>query len=174
MNQKVFILSFIALIFITASCGSNSSKKTQSNKTESVKQSNNKDVSMLQIGNPIDLSSFTKVDSGISYLITQDGTGSQPVSGETVTVHYTGWLLKDNNILGSKFDSSRDRGDYFQFPVGMGYVIPGWDEMVADMKVGERRIIILPANMAYGSRGAGAAIPPHATLVFDVELFKIN
>jgi peptidylprolyl isomerase len=169
MNRKIFSLCFIALLCITASCGSNSSEKTKT-----VKQSNNKDVSMLNVGNPIDLSLFKKIDSGILYLVTQEGTGSLPILGETVTVHYTGWLLENGNILGSKFDSSRDRGDYFKFPVGVGYVISGWDEMIADMKVGERRIIILPSNMAYGSRGAGRAIPPHATLVFDVELFKIN
>lgn len=167
MTHKNFSLLCIALLFTTSSCEMGTSKD---NKT--VKHSNNKDKSMLQIGKKIDTSSFIQTDSKILYSVTQEGEGSTPLTGETVTVHYTGWLLEGGDILGRKFDSSRDRGDYFEFPVGAGYVIGGWDEMVGDMKVGERRTIILPPDMGYGSRGAGASIPPNATLVFDVELFK--
>lgn len=167
MTRQIFSLLCITLLFTASSCEMGTSKD---NKT--VKHSKNKDVSMLKVGDKIDISSFEKTDSKILYFKTQDGEGATPLTGETVTVHYTGWLLEAGNILGAKFDSSRDRDDYFQFPVGAGYVIAGWDEMVGEMKVGERRTIILPPNMAYGSRGAGAAIPPNATLVFDVELFK--
>lgn len=166
MTQKFFVLFCVALIFSTSSCNMN----TQT----TVKNSNNKDISMLKIGDTIDTASFIKTNSNILYSVVQQGTGSTPIRGEKTTVHYTGWLLQKDNTLGAKFDSSRDRGNYFEFNVGVGYVIPGWDEMVAEMKVGERRIIVLPSNMAYGSRGAGGLIPPHATLVFDVELFKIS
>jgi len=97
------------------------------------------------------------------------GTGAEAVSGATVTVHYTGWLED-----GTKFDSSRDRGEPFSFPLGAGRVIPGWDEGVAGMKVGGRRELIIPPEMGYGARGAGRVIPPNATLKFDVELLDVK
>ena len=133
--------------------------------------SSQKGYKMLETGTKLNLSDFTKLSNGILYKIIDSGSGKKPVRGQTVTVHYTGWLLKDQDILGKKFDSSVDRGQKFQFPVGLGYVISGWDNMIADMQSGEKRIIILPSDMAYGAHGAGAVIPPHATLVFEVELF---
>ena len=163
------LLSLSLTTMILSSCW----PEPKSSKNKSVQQSKvNKDLTMLQTNDTIDLSSFEKTDSKILYKITQEGTGDTPVAGELVTVHYTGWLLNGENQVGTKFDSSRDRGDYFQFPVLAGYVIAGWDEMVSEMKVGERRTVVLPPNMAYGSRGAGASIPPNATLIFDIELFK--
>ncbi len=97
------------------------------------------------------------------------GTGDEAVKGTTVTVHYTGWLTD-----GTKFDSSVDSGQPFEFPLGAGYVIPGWDEGVAGMKVGGKRTLTIPPEMGYGAAGAGGVIPPNATLIFDVELLAVN
>lgn len=101
------------------------------------------------------------------------GDGAEARAGQTVTVHYTGWLY-DNGQQGSKFDSSRDRGQPFQFPLGAGHVIRGWDQGVAGMKVGGQRSLIIPPELGYGARGAGGVIPPNATLKFDVELLGVS
>src|SRR4051794_35103896 len=97
------------------------------------------------------------------------GDGAAAAAGQTVTVHYTGWLED-----GEKFDSSKDREDPFQFPLGAGRVIKGWDEGVQGMKVGGTRKLIIPPALGYGTRGAGGVIPPNATLVFEVELLSID
>ncbi len=111
--------------------------------------------------------------SGLQYTDTVVGTGPQPASGQTVNVHYTGWLY-DNGTKGHKFDSSLDRGQPFSFKLGAGMVIAGWDQGVATMHVGGKRTLIIPADLGYGSRGAGGVIPPNATLMFDVELLSIG
>jgi peptidylprolyl isomerase len=108
--------------------------------------------------------------SGLQYTVLRAGSGPSPASGQTVDVHYTGWLEAD----GTKFDSSVDRGRPFSFPVGAGKVIKGWDEGVLAMKVGEKRRLVIPSKLGYGPRGAGGKIPPDATLVFDVELLAIK
>jgi FKBP-type peptidyl-prolyl cis-trans isomerase FkpA len=110
--------------------------------------------------------------SGLQYEDTVVGTGATAVAGNHVSVHYTGWLYV-NGQAGAKFDSSKDRGDPFQFPLGGGRVIRGWDEGVAGMKIGGTRRLVIPADLGYGARGAGGAIPPNATLLFEVDLLGV-
>ncbi len=107
--------------------------------------------------------------SGLEYVDEVVGSGPSPRQGQTVVVHYTGWLTD-----GKKFDSSVDRGQPFEFVIGTGQVIRGWDEGVASMKVGGKRRLTIPADLGYGSRGAGGAIPPNATLIFDVQLLGVK
>jgi FKBP-type peptidyl-prolyl cis-trans isomerase len=104
------------------------------------------------------------------------GEGVEATAGQTVSVHYTGWLYDDGaaDNHGNKFDSSVDRGQPFEFPLGDGRVIPGWDQGVAGMKVGGKRTLVIPPALGYGARGAGGVIPPNATLVFDVELLGVK
>lgn len=110
-----------------------------------------------------------KTPSGLEYTELKPGTGASPVNGKPVVVHYTGWLMD-----GTKFDSSVDRREPFEFVIGQGSVIKGWDEGVATMKVGGKRRLKIPANLAYGDAGAGDKIPPGSTLVFDVELLDVK
>jgi len=121
----------------------------------------------------------SKMDAKVMQLQKIDvkqGTGAEAVAGKAVIVHYTGWLYDPSakDQRGAKFDSSRDRSVPFGFILGAGKVIRGWDEGVAGMKVGGQRTLIIPADMAYGSRGAGGLIPPDATLIFDVELIDVK
>jgi len=107
--------------------------------------------------------------SGLKYVEVKEGTGATPQTGQTVEVHYTG-TLED----GTKFDSSRDRGQPFDFKIGLGQVIKGWDEGLSTMKVGGQRQLIIPPELGYGARGAGGVIPPNAILHFDVELLGVK
>ncbi len=107
--------------------------------------------------------------TGLKYEDLVEGTGDSAKAGQMISVHYTGWLTD-----GKKFDSSKDRGQPFPFALGQGQVIKGWDEGVQGMKVGGKRKLTIPPQLGYGSRGAGGAIPPGATLVFEVELLKIG
>ena len=111
--------------------------------------------------------------SGLQIADSKVGTGATPKPGQTCVMHYTGWLY-ENGQKGKKFDSSVDRNEPFEFPIGMKRVIGGWDEGVASMKVGGKRTLIIPPALGYGARGAGGVIPPNATLMFDVELLDVK
>ena len=111
--------------------------------------------------------------SGLQIIDSKVGTGPSPRAGQTCVMHYTGWLY-ENGAKGKKFDSSVDRGEPFEFKIGLRQVIAGWDEGVASMKVGGKRTLIIPAALGYGAQGAGGVIPPNATLMFDVELLGIK
>ncbi len=116
---------------------------------------------------------MTDTPSGLKYEDTVVGTGASPANGQKCVMHYTGWLW-ENGAKGAKFDSSVDRGQPFEFPIGTGRVIKGWDEGVASMKIGGKRTLLIPPDLGYGARGAGGAIPPGATLVFEVELLGVK
>ena len=111
--------------------------------------------------------------SGLQIIDTKIGTGATPKPGQICVMHYTGWLYQ-NGAKGRKFDSSVDRGQPFEFPLGQQRVIAGWDEGVASMKVGGKRTLIIPPELGYGARGAGGVIPPNATLIFEVELLDVK
>ena len=115
----------------------------------------------------------TTTATGLQFEELTVGSGNTATAGQKVSVHYTGWLTQNGN-KGTKFDSSHDRGEPFVFPLGKGHVIKGWDEGVAGMKVGGKRKLTIPPGLGYGARGAGAVIPPNATLVFEVELLDVK
>ncbi len=116
---------------------------------------------------------MTQTPSGLNYEDTQVGTGASPVKGKTCVMHYTGWLYADGK-KGNKFDSSVDRGEPFEFQIGVGQVIKGWDEGVMAMKIGGKRTLVIPAELGYGARGVGGGlIPGGATLLFEVELLGL-
>ncbi len=125
---------------------------------------------------PVSANEASPTSPGLQMTDVKVGSGVEAVPGKTVIVHYTGWLYDEAapEHKGQKFDSSRDRGDPFDFPLGAGHVIKGWDQGVAGMKVGGQRTLIIPPELGYGARGAGGVIPPNATLVFDVELLDVK
>ena len=110
--------------------------------------------------------------SGLQYEDSVQGSGATAAAGQQVSVHYTGWLYNDG-VKGAKFDSSKDRNEPFQFGLGQGSVIKGWDEGVQGMAVGGKRLLVIPPALGYGARGAGGVIPPNATLMFEVELLGV-
>ncbi len=116
---------------------------------------------------------MTETPSGLKFEDTVPGTGASPTKGQTCVMHYTGWLWV-NDTKGKKFDSSVDRGEPFEFAIGVGQVIKGWDEGVASMKIGGKRTLYIKPELGYGARGAGGVIPGNATLVFDVELLGVR
>ena len=122
---------------------------------------------------PVLAENFTALDSGLKFHDEVVGTGAEPRPGQTVSVHYTGWL-DNGGARGKKFDSSRDRGAPFSFTLAERQVIAGWDIGVATMHVGGKRTLVIPPDLGYGARGAGGVIPPNATLIFDVELLGVR
>lgn len=168
MTAKKYILTLSTLSLLTMIAFT---KITYAKNRKEIKQIKGSTVTQTQTGQILDLSTFSQSPSGVLYKILKSGTGTKPYSGETVTVDYTGWLLQTGNMVGKKFDSSVDRGANFEFPLGMGHVIKGWDHSVADMKIGEKRLVIIPSHLGYGIRGAGASIPPNATLIFEIDLY---
>ena len=128
-------------------------------------------TAMAQAGTQVGKTMTTS--SGLQITDSKVGTGATPKSGQTCVMHYTGWLY-ENGAKGKKFDSSLDRGQPFEFPIGQRRVIAGWDEGVASMKVGGKRTLIIPPALGYGARGAGGVIPPNATLIFEVELLDVK
>jgi peptidylprolyl isomerase len=157
MKTMSLILS-VALAAVLAAASASADEKKPTAPSEPEKKSESK---------------MTKTASGLQYEDTKIGTGASPKTGQTCVMHYTGWLW-ENGAKGKKFDSSVDRGTPFSFPLGQGRVIKGWDEGVATMKVGGKRTLLIPPDLGYGSRGAGGAIPPNATLIFEVELIEIK
>lgn len=155
-SRKVLTISLLLSCFATVGCNAQSTSSTQ--EKPAMTQSTNTAITELQ-----------KID-------TQVGTGREAEAGFNVTVHYTGWLYDAaaEGGKGKKFDSSLDRKQPFNFFLGGGQVIQGWDEGVQGMKVGGKRTLIIPSEMGYGARGAGGAIPPNANLIFDVELLDVK
>jgi FKBP-type peptidyl-prolyl cis-trans isomerase len=152
--RKIALFSLLAIASLTAGAFDATDAKSKANKNAASKA-----VAGARI----------TTASGLQYEDKVVGKGASPQPGQKVTVHYTGWLTN-----GKKFDSSVDRGTPFEFVIGKGQVIKGWDEGVSTMKVGGKRKLTIPANLGYGDRGAGADIPPGATLVFDVELLGVQ
>ena len=154
-QQFALVVTLFVFLGVASGCGStNKSSAPSAASTSSPMKVN---------GTP------TTTASGLQYWDIVVGNGATAASGNTVKVHYTGFLTS-----GEKFDSSRDRGEPFSFPLGAGQVIKGWDEGVAGMKVGGQRQLRIPPDLGYGASGAGGAIPPNATLIFDVELLEVG
>jgi len=152
-KQILMFASAVSLAVLTGGCSDKPSKSESSGGSTIIHSSR----------------AFTKADVTM-------GTGATAMLGQQVSVHYTGWLYdpSSTNQRGKQFDSSRTAGRPFSFPLGAGRVIKGWDVGVAGMKVGGQRVLIIPSDMGYGARGAGNDIPPHATLIFDVELLGVR
>ena len=158
MNKRIGLLLPAVLVAALASAPATADETKPTPAPETAKKSESK---------------MKTTPSGLQYEDTVEGTGASPKAGQTCVMHYTGWLW-ENGAKGKKFDSSVDSGKPFAFPIGQGRVIKGWDEGVATMKVGGKRTLLIPPQLGYGARGYPGAIPPNATLLFDVELLEIK
>ncbi len=170
INKTMKQLSALAVVLSVASALTSCSDSTSSHKADEPSAvSATTGSGMANGAEAVAITTLIKEDKKV-------GTGAEAMPGQTVSVHYTGWLYDPAapNKHGKQFDSSRSRGKPFKFPLGAGRVIKGWDQGVAGMKVGGQRSLTIPANLAYGARGAGGIIPPNAVLVFDVELMGVE
>jgi FKBP-type peptidyl-prolyl cis-trans isomerase len=180
MRRLAFPVLVAVLAFGLTACGSEStesssteSSSTASSSTESTtapSSASASDAAPSGGPTPVADTAFTTSQNGLKIYDFTTGDGAEATEGDRVTVHYTGWLASDS----TKFDSSRDRGEPFQFNLGAGEVIQGWDQGVQGMSVGGTRQLVIPPDLGYGARGAGGAIPPNATLIFEVELLEVN
>jgi len=162
--MRKFLPFLLILGLIVAGCGKKAEKPATETETQEMSQAEE------PAGGAMDEGDMVVTASGLQYKDLVVGVGDEAVPGKTVVVHYTGWLMD-----GTKFDSSVDRGQKFEFPLGAGRVIKGWDEGVAGMKVGGKRILIIPPELAYGDRAVGGGkIPANSTLKFEVELFEVK
>lgn len=166
----------LAAVVALAACGSDESGEDEIYEIEApVEEEAGTELEVAPIASQyapelgVELGTMTETETGLHYVTLEEGTGEVAEPGDTVLVHYTGWLP-----TGEQFDSSRERGEPFQFLLGAGRVIPGWDQGVAGMTVGERRKLVIPPDLGYGAAGGGDVIPPNATLVFDVELIEVR
>jgi peptidylprolyl isomerase len=152
-NESLLALAGALAFFLMITTASNAANPSQGDESKSKK--------------------MIKTKSGLQYADDKEGAGDSPKAGRVCVMHYTGWLW-ENDAKGKKFDSSVDRGRPFEFTLGAGEVIKGWDEGVASMKVGGKRRLLIPPDLGYGKRGAGGVIPPNATLLFEVELLGVK
>jgi peptidylprolyl isomerase len=166
---SVGFMLLCVVVLVLAQVGNKVNSAVAANLTETTPASTSVTQNQTLIASNTMSDNVVTTPSGLKYIELEEGTGATPERGQTVVVHYTGTLEN-----GNKFDSSRDRNSPFEFKIGTGQVIKGWDEGLSTMKVGGRRQLIIPAELGYGSRGAGGVIPPNATLLFDVELLGIK
>jgi len=167
---KFVFVTMILLLVVGAAAAdeSDSAKAVVTEKTEITSQSQEKPADTAAVKKEEMAPKEITTESGLKYIVLKEGAGAVPKKGDMGKAHYTGWLVN-----GTKFDSSVDRGEPLQFQVGVGKVIKGWDEALLSMKVGEKRKLTIPGDLAYGKRGYPGVIPPDATLIFDVELLEI-
>ncbi len=169
MLKFVFVTMILLLVVGAAAADeSDSAKAVVTEKTEITSQSQEKPADTAAVKKEEMAPKEITTESGLKYIVLKEGAGAVPKKGDMVKAHYTGWLVN-----GTKFDSSVDRGEPLKFQVGVGQVIKGWDEALLSMKVGEKRKLTIPGNLAYGKKGYPGVIPPDATLIFDVELLEI-
>jgi len=167
----IFVLAATALVVALAACKDSGKTEDDAVSTVLSEDSDNSgtDGGDMTQGPPPVSGEPIETGSGLKYTEIEPGSGDSPEPGQTVVVHYTGWLED-----GTKFDSSLDRGTPFSFPIGTGQVIAGWDQGLATMQVGGKRRLVIPPELAYGPEGRPPVIPPNATLIFDVELLEIR
>jgi len=171
IRTMIAATSAAALLAVMAGC----SKEAEQAPADAAAGAATEATEETAVSDAQDIEAF-EITTGLSAKILREGDGQVAQAGDNVVVHYTGWLYDEaaENNRGNKFDSSVDRGEHFQFPLGAGRVIKGWDQGVEGMAIGEVRELTIAPEMGYGERGAGNVIPPGATLIFEVELFELQ